>query len=242
MTKRNAPDWLTRHTYAHRGLHSDDVPENSLAAAQAAIAAGFGIECDVQMSADGVAMVFHDWELDRLTGQSGAFAARTAEELCQISLGQTGQRIWTLADLLELIDGQVPLLIEVKSQPDFAIEQACAAIAREIASYTGPLAVMSFDPRMGEWFAEHAPAHPRGLVTTDVLDLGFLSAWREPQAIERARPDFLACDIRDLPNAITDLWRGAGRPLLSWTVRSLELRERVRMHADAPIAEGEGIA
>ncbi|MDJ0644062.1 MAG: glycerophosphodiester phosphodiesterase family protein [Erythrobacter sp.] len=242
MSERAAPDWLTRHTFAHRGLHGLGIPENSQAAMEAAIAGGFGIECDIQMSRDHVPLVFHDWELNRLTRERGEVAAKPADELCRLTLGETDQTIWTLAQLLELVDGQKPLLVEVKSVPDFAIQEACTAIARELSSYFGPVAVMSFDPRMGEWFARHAPQHTRGLVCTDTLDHGWKHAWRRPHALERAQPDLLACDIRDLPHAVGKLWRASGKPLLTWTARTQELREKGLNHADALIAEGEGIA
>jgi len=241
MSQRRAPDWLTAWEYAHRGLHSAGVAENSRAAAEAAIAAGMGIECDIQMSRDNVPLVFHDWELDRLTGQRGQIAARPADELCQIALLDTADTIWRLTELLELVAGRVPILIEVKSHPAFALPQACIAIARALADYAGPFAVMSFDPRMGEWFARHAPEMPRGLVITDTLDHGYKSAWRARRALERAAPDFLAADVRDVPNALTDLWRETGRPLLTWTVRTAELRAQALAHADALIAEGPGL-
>lgn len=242
MAERHAPDWLTRWEYAHRGLHSAGVPENSRAAAEAAIAAGLGIECDIQMSRDSVPLVFHDWELDRLTGQRGKLAARPAVDLCSIPLMATDQTIWPLTELLELVAGRVPILVEIKSHPAFALPQACIAIAKVLAGYNGPFAVMSFDLRMGEWFARHAPDMPRGLVITDTLDHGFKSAWRAPHALERAAPDFLASDVRDLPNAIVGLWRETGRPLLTWTVRTPELRAHALAHADALISEGEGLA
>ncbi|MEM9501952.1 MAG: glycerophosphodiester phosphodiesterase family protein [Pseudomonadota bacterium] len=241
MTARKAPQWLTDQTYAHRGLHSFGVPENSRTAAEVAIASGFGIECDIQMSKDNVPIVFHDWELDRLTEARGKVANLSAEELCKLTLAASQDRIWTLADLLRLVDGQVPLLIEIKSLPHFAIAEACAAIARVLDGYNGEFAVMSFDPRMGEWFTKHSPRYWRGLVATDTLDHGFINAWRRPHAIERAQPDFLAADIRDLPNALSDLWRAADKPLLTWTVRTRELRERASANADAPIAEGDGL-
>jgi glycerophosphoryl diester phosphodiesterase len=239
---RAAPDWLTQWEYAHRGLHREGVPENSRAAAEAAIAAGMGIECDIQMSRDNVPLVFHDWELDRLTGERGKVAARPAHDLCRIRLMNTAQTISSLCDLLDLVAGRVPILVEIKSRPDFALAEACIAIARELASYAGPYAVMSFDPRMGEWFAKHAPAATRGLVITDTLDHGYKSAWRAPHAMERAAPHFLASDVRDIPGAFTGLWRESGRPLLTWTVRSPETRERGLSHADALIAEGAGLA
>ena len=242
MSRRRAPDWLTAWEYAHRGLHGEGVAENSRTAAQGAIAAGMGIECDIQMSRDNVPLVFHDWVLERLTGQHGPLAAHPAEELCQMPLLDTAETIWRLTDLLELVAGRVPILIEVKSHPAFALPQACIAIAQVLADYAGPVAVMSFDPRMGEWFARHAPDMTRGLVITDTLDHGYKGAWRARRALERAAPDFLAADVRDVPNALTDLWRETGRPLLTWTVRAPELRAQALAHADALIAEGAGLA
>lgn len=239
---RAPPDWLTGQTYAHRGLHAPGVPENSRSAAEAAIAAGLGIECDVQLSRDNVPLVFHDWELDRLTAQRGKVAQWQAADLCALKLGVSEDTICTLSDFLACVNGRVPILVEVKSLPHFDIAAACAAIAGVLAGYGGPVATMSFDPRMGEWFARRAREIVRGLVTTDTYDHGFLSAWRKPQAIERARPDFLASDIRDLPNATARLWRESGRPLLTWTVRTAALRDHATIHADAAIAEAEGIA
>jgi glycerophosphoryl diester phosphodiesterase len=218
------------------------VPENSRAAAEGAIAAGMGIECDIQMSRDLVPLVFHDWELDRLTDARGKVAARPADELCRIPLMNTEQTISGLADLLDLVAGRVPLLVEIKAQPHLSLAEPCSAIAKVLVGYAGPLAVMSFDLRMGEWFAKHAPEMARGLVITDTLDHGYQSAWRRPHALERAAPDFLASDVRDLPNAVTGLWRDTGRPLLTWTVRSPETRALGIAHADALIAEGAGLA
>jgi hypothetical protein len=136
----------------------------------------------------------------------------------------------------------VPILVEIKAQPHLSLAQACIAIAKVLADYNGPFAVMSFDLRMGEWFAKHAPDMVRGLVVTDTLDHGYQSAWRRPYALERAAPDFLASDVRDIPNALTGMWRETGRPLLTWTVRSPATRERGLAHADALIAEGAGLA
>ncbi len=242
MTLRRAPDWLTRWEYAHRGLHGPDVPENSRAAAEGAIATGMGIECDIQMSRDNQPLVFHDWELERLTAEHGKVAARTADDLCRIALKDSTETIWRLEELLALVAGRVPILVEVKAQPHLAVAEPCIAIAKALAGYSGALAVMSFDLRVGEWFAKHAPDVTRGLVITDTLDHGYRHAWRAPHALERAAPDFLAGDVRDIPNALTALWRESGRPLLTWTVRSPETRARGLAHADALIAEGSGLA
>lgn len=242
MKTRRAPEWLLRWEYAHRGLHGEGVPENSLAAAKAAIAAGMGIECDIQRSRDDHPMVFHDWELARLMGEAGETDTHTADALEMLHLLGTDQRPVRLARFLEIVAGQVPLLIEIKSRPGYDVQSSCVQVARLLEAYRGDHAVMSFDPRMGEWFARHAPATPRGLVITDTLDHGFKSAWRVQHALERAAPDFLAADVRDIPNALSALWREAGRPLLTWTVRSNELRAHALDHADALIAEGAGLA
>lgn len=242
MTARAAPGWLTEWEYAHRGLHRAGVPENSLAAAEGAIARGMGIECDIQLSADGVPMVFHDWELSRLAGEEGLVASRTADELEALRLLGTDQRPVRLAQFLDVVAGRVPLLIEIKSLPGFNIAAACLAVSEVLADYPGQIAVMSFDPRMGGWFFKHRSAIVRGLVGTDTYDGGFLSAWRAPGALDQAHPDFLALDIRDLPNAIADLWRADRRPLLSWTIRSPHLRSHALRCVDALIAEGDGLA
>lgn len=242
MIERRAPEWLTRWEYAHRGRHSEGVPENTLAAAEAAIAAGMGIECDIQLSRDGVPMVFHDWELDRLTERKGCVADHDAAELQQISILASSQTISRLDDFLAAIDGRVPLLIEIKSKPGYDVTHSCRAVSEVLSGYAGEHAVMSFDPRMGTWFFKHDKPRCRGLVCTDTLDLGFREAWRAAGAVDQAHPDFLAVDIRDLPNAITTIWRQTRRPLATWTVRSPELRQQALGHADALISEGEGLA
>ncbi|MBV7265800.1 glycerophosphodiester phosphodiesterase family protein [Erythrobacter ani] len=245
MSEQRVFDWLTKWEYAHRGLHDTSLHgtriENSRSAFAAAIGAGMGIECDVQLSRDKVAMVFHDWVLERLTDGSGFVAAHDAAELRQMRLIETGDRMESLEDLLAQIGERVPLLIEIKSMPDFTVEEACASVSNALAGYGGPVAVMSFDPRCGEWFAAHDPDRIRGLVCTDTLDHGWLSAWRTEGAIERATPDFLAVDIRDLPNKLASEWRDKNRPLLSWTISTEERRAKALENVDALIAEGEGL-
>lgn len=242
MSARPVPDWLTRWEFAHRGLHGAGVPENSLAAAEGAIARGMGIECDIQMSADGAAMVFHDWELSRLTGATGLVAMFSADALGALGLLGTDQRPPRLEALLDLIAGQVPLLIEVKSMPGYDVARSCAAVAARLADYQGAVAVMSFDPRVPEWFAKAASPITRGLVGTDSFENGFEGVWRTPEAIAAAQPDFLAIDVRDLHRPEAAAWRSRGGPLLTWTVRSPETRATGLALTDALIAEGEGLA
>lgn len=241
MADTPATGWLSEWVYAHRGLHGDGVPENSLEAARGAIAAGLGIECDIQRSGDGEAMVFHDWELDRLTGASGWATDRTAAELQQLNYRDSAERPATLSQLLELIDGQVPLLIEIKSKRDYDVARTCARVAEVLSGYRGDHAVMSFDPRVGHWFARHSPLTVRGLVFTEEGRQSFGTKLRLFSSVRHARAQFLAYDIRDLPSRFAARYRKRGLPLLTWTVKTPELRERARLYADAPIAEGEGL-
>lgn len=240
-----APDkvaWLARQDYAHRGLHGPGVAENSLTAFDLAIAAGIGIECDIQRSADNRAMVFHDWELARLTGASGPTDGRTAAELGELTLLGTADRVPSLAQVLERIGGQVPLLIEVKSKAERRIGPVCLAVRRELDGYTGPHAVMSFDPRVASWFARHSPRTLRGLVVTEEGKKGWRGTWQRHSALRQARPHFLAYDVRDLPSPFAAAQRKRGFPVLTWTVRTPELRAVAADHADRPIAEGAGFA
>lgn len=234
-------DWIGRHAYAHRGLHGPAVPENSLSAFTGAIERGLGIECDIQRSRDGRAMVIHDWELDRLTDISGPTAGKSAQQLAQITLSGSSDRIATLRQLLDLVAGRVPLLIEVKSRRELPVAGLCAAICADLKDYSGLHAVMSFDPRVSRWFSANSPATVRGLVVTEEGGKGIAGAFRRSLSLWHARPEFLAYDIRDLPSRFASRQRRRGFPVASWTVRSPELCERARIYADAPIAEGAGI-
>ena len=226
---------LISRPFAHRGLHGRGIPENSRAAFDAAIAAGRGIELDVQASADGRAMVFHDERLDRLAAAAGAVAARTAGELGAIRLKGSAETIPTLDEVLALVGGRTGLLIEVKA-PGRRADGLSGAVERALRGYKGPVAVMSFNPEVGRWFAVHAPATLRGLVVTekgrrrrDGL-VRRLAAWR-------VRPDFLAYDIRDLPSTFAAAQRSLGRPILTWTCRSDSDWARAGEHADQVIFE-----
>lgn len=233
--------WIAGTRFAHRGLHGRGVPENSLAAVSAAIAAGYGIECDVQRARDGTSMVFHDWELDRVTDETGEVARRDAGSLAQVTLkGGDAQRIPTLAALLDLVAGRVPLLIEVKSRKGARVSAHCLAIRRALEGYRGPHGVMSFDPRVPKWFAAHSPGTPRGLVVSEQDDEALPGRIRRFLALRHARPDFVAWDVRDLPSRLAASQRRKGRPLATWTVRDDEHRARAERYADAPIAEGHG--
>jgi glycerophosphoryl diester phosphodiesterase len=234
--------WIADHVFAHRGLHGAGIPENSPSAFAAAIARGLGIECDIQRSGDGQAMVFHDWELDRLTAEAGPVVRRSAEELGRVELTGSEDCIPTLRRLLDQVAGRVPLLIEIKSRKGVHVGAVCGAVRRVLEGYRGLHAVMSFDPRVARWFLVNSPATVRGLVVTEETDKVVTGSVKRHLSLWQAKPDFLAYDIRDLPSRFAAAQRRRGLPIASWTVRSPELRERAALHADAPIAEGAGIA
>ncbi len=236
-------EFLTRRDYAHRGLHGGDegLIENSLPAFAAALDAGVGMECDVRLSADGIVYVFHDETLDRLTAKSGAFARYSGQELGAIPLIGNGGPIPTLHALLEAVAGRQPLLIEIKIDGVEPVSPLCAAVEADLRGYTGPVAIMSFDPRVGRWFATHAPQVVRGLVVTEEGSKGWWGHLKRTLAMLHAKPDFLAYDIRDLPSPFATRARLEGVPVLSWTVRTAEQWQTVRQHADAAIFEGEAL-
>lgn len=229
--------WLGGQDYAHRGLHGNGVPENSLAAFAAAQAERLGVECDVQRSIDGQAVVFHDEDLDRLTCETGPMARRSAEQLGAIALTGSSETIPTLRRVLNQIGGQVPILIEIKSTGDAHVFALCLAVRRVLEGYTGPHAVMSFDPRVSRWYWRHSPHTVRGLVVSEGEDRALPGRIRRRLSLWHARPDFLAYDIRDLPSRFAGQQRARGLPVLTWTVRSDEHGERAALYADAEIFE-----
>ncbi|MGZ8343776.1 MAG: glycerophosphodiester phosphodiesterase family protein [Allosphingosinicella sp.] len=235
-SRRSELDRLGAVPFAHRGLHGGALVENSGAAIAAAVDRGYGVELDVQLSRDGEAMVFHDYELDRLTAGQGPVAARTAAELQAFRFRVGTEGMPRLAEALAMIGGRTPLLIEVKS-PERRVARLCAAVARAVDGYDGPFGVMSFNPEVGAWFARHAPQMPRGLVVTESGRRGLRGRIERPLALWRSRADFLACDVRDLPSRFAGAARRRGLPVYTWTVRSEADRARAAAHADQIIFE-----
>jgi len=222
-------DWLTARPIAHRGLHdaASGVIENTATAFDAALAGGYGIETDLQISADGEAMVHHDDALGRLTEGSARLAALSAPELKAVSFKATRDRILTLGELCERVGGCTPLVIELKSHDDGDLRLA-RRTAEVLAGYLGPVAVMSFDPALVEAIRKMAPDLPRGIVA-DHGALHFI----------RARPQFIAYGVKKLPAVAPFIARKLfGLPLLTWTVRTAEDRRCAARWADQMIFEG----
>lgn len=235
---------------AHRGLHDAAAGrlENSLSAIDAAIEAGYGIEIDVQPSRDGVPMVFHDYVLDRLTGETGPVSAHSAEELEAITLTGSTDTIPRLSTVLAHVAGRVPLLIEIKDQ-DGALGPDVGPLQREVADviedYEGPVAVMSFNPHTIAAFGEAAPEIPRGLVTQHFREEDWpdvpeprRTALSELAGFGASGAGFVSCGRRDLDRPQIRALRSRGVPVLTWTIRSPEQEAEARAFADNITFEG----
>ena len=232
----SASDWITRRPIAHRGFHDLNRQrwENTLSAFDAAVERGYAIECDVHLSADGVPVVFHDEKLERLTGQQGFVHEKTAAEMAQMKVGETGDHVPTLAEMLARVAGRVPLVIELKGIAG-KDEGLVAAVAKALSTYSGQAAIMSFDHHLIRRFAEDAPGIPAGL-TAD----GKTSAELEAHFSMLAHPiSFVSFHVADLPNPFVSMVRDKlAMPVITWTVRDQSARDLTAVHADQMTFEG----
>lgn len=217
----------------------EGIRENSFAAFDRAIAAGYGIELDVRLTGDKDAIVFHDAELPRLVNASGLIADLTVAELSVLRLSGTDEPLRTLREVLSHIGGRVPTLVEVKSPGRHGYQSLCRAVRRAMEGANGWAAIMSFDPRIVGWFRAHSPQTVRGLVVTREGrgNSGFRGWLSRNLAVRHARPHFLAYDIGSLPCEFAARQRRKGLPVLTWTVRSDDERARAVAHADQVIFE-----
>ncbi len=227
MPRRRRPEAapLMRAVYAHRGLHGA-APENSLAAFRAACEKGYGIELDVQLTADGELVVFHDGSLSRMTGKDASLHSLTYAELRELRLGESAERVPTLREVLSLVDGRVPLLVEIKA--DHAWRAVCESAAALLRDYRGAYMIESFHPLAVAWFRRHAPEVVRGQLssrlTRDKRYRGIAYFLVENLLLNLvARPDFIAYDMRYPKFLPLALCRRLYRPYtLAWTPRGGE--------------------
>ncbi len=239
---------------AHRALHDRAAgrPENSRAAVRAAVAAGYGIEIDVQPSADGRAMVFHDYTLDRLTARTGPILTHDAASLGRIGLTDAEDGIPTLSEVLEIVAGRVALLVEIKSQDRSGAPGTGpleAEVARDLAGYQGPAAVMSFNPASVAEMARLAPDLPRGIVTEAYAEADYPDMPAATRERLRAIADydavgasFISHSWKDLSRPRVSELRDAGAAILCWTIRSAEEEATARRIAQNVTFEGYAAA
>jgi len=243
---------LVSRPIAHRGLHDlkKGIVENSIAASLAAVAAGYAIECDVQLSRDGEAIVFHDDDLDRLTVSTGPVARLTAAELTQLRLLDSGATIPTFPSLLSAVGGRALLVIELKSRFD-GDPTLARRVAEVAAAYGGPLAIESFDPDPIAFLRKEGPGLGVGRIPLGIVaqrDYGE-NEWPQLDANQRlelthflhygrTRPEFLSFHIADYPHATPALFRQALHlPVIAWTARSRREAEAASAWADAVVFE-----
>ena len=243
-----APDWLTARPVAHRGLHdlARGIVENMPGAVTAAIDGNFNIEVDLQLTADGEAMVHHDDALGRLTESSGPLLGMSSTQLKAVKFKDTSERMMSLGDLCALVEGRAPLVIEVKSHFD-GDRKLVTRMAEVLASYRGPAVGMSFDPDQVLALRELMPELPRGIIAQRNYDDDY---WKKLTLQQRrsmlhlrhafhTRPHFVAFWIDQLPAPAPWIASNVfGLPLLAWTVRTPEQRERATRYADQMIFEG----
>jgi glycerophosphoryl diester phosphodiesterase len=235
---------------AHRGLHdaAKGIIENTAPAFAAAIAHGYGIECDLQPLADGTPMVFHDFTLDRLVDGSGPIAALSRSAARRLRYRGQDTRIIAFGEFLELVAGRVPLLVEIKSDWEPVSGRFLKAIAALAKDYSGPLALMSFDPAVMAQMRQLAPEVPRGVVSGVYKGEGW---WLDRLSAERAyrlthllecgpvQPSFVSYHVKALPTPVTRFLReGLEMPLFCWTVRTAQDRKIAAEWSDAPTFEG----
>ncbi len=228
--------WLTSRPIAHRGYHDLNGArwENTLSAFGAAVDRNYAIECDVHLSSDGVPVVFHDAVLNRLVGREGYVYEQTVASLAQMQVGGTADHVPTLSEMLALVRGRVPLVIELKGTQG-KDDGLVAAVAKALSGYEGKAAIMSFDHWLIRQFASDAPGIPAGLTAhgRTIRDL-------EAHFSMLAHPiSFVSFGVHDLPNPFVSFVREKlAMPVITWTVRNDQARETTFTHADQMTFEG----
>lgn len=227
--------WLTAQPVAHRGYHDRNkvVWENTLSAFRRAVEAGFAIECDLQLATDSVPVVFHDHDLQRLAGISGDVRERSSAELGLLAVGGTKDRIPTLRQLLDLVRGKVPLVIELKGRKD-EDEGFAESVLEVLEGYQGQVALMSFDHHLLKDLKQAGCPWPVGLTAEGDKPEDF---FRHDEAMQLGL-DFISYHWAHLPNSFIEAQRKLGVPVITWTVRDETARERTRQYADQMTFEG----
>ncbi len=228
--------WLVSLPIAHRGLHNADFPENSIGAFENAAQNNFAIELDVRLSDDENVIVFHDDSLTRMTSADGYVCNFSLAELKELKLSNTEYSIPTLEEVLKLVSGRVPILIEIKNSNKVGVLEA--KTAKLLASYKGDVAVQSFNPYSMEYFKNNAPQILRGQLSTYFTkdELSFFKRYMLKRLKMNfvSKPDFISYNFVNLPNRYVTR---AKLPVLAWTVRSNAEMEQVLPYCDNIIFE-----
>ncbi len=239
-------DWLIARPIAHRGLHkkAEGIIENTASAFAGAIAGNYAIECDLQITADGEAMVFHDEKLERLTEGTGLVKALSTQQLQKLTIKNSADKMQTLGGLLEQVNGKVPLVIELKSHWDGDIALALRAL-KVLENYKGHYCLMSFDQDLVAAVAEHSPETIRGITADrtvhpdyDALPLERRLDMQQFRHLEKTRPHFVSFYFKDLPYAPVQSLRDKGLKIITWTIRNKAEEAVALQHSDQVTFEG----
>lgn len=231
--------WLCTKYIAHRGLHDENTPENSLASFQKAIDKNYAIEIDVRPLADGTVVVFHDEALGRLTGADGFITNYTYDDIKDLTLKKSTEHIPTLEETLNFVNGRTPLLIEIKNAGKVGFEKN---VWKLLSKYKGEFAIQSFNPYTLEWFKINAPHVKRGQLSSffkNISDLSFAKKFALKRMLlnkKVSEPNFIGYQVENIPNRYVKKYSDI--PLLAWCVRSAEAYDNVKKHCDNIIFEG----
>lgn len=229
-------DWLKKRPIAHRGLHDGNKArwENTLSAFDAAVKSNFAIECDVHLTKDGHVVVFHDDDLKRLAAQEGRISDLTLKEATELSIGGTADHVPTLRQMLDLVAGQVPIVIELKGI-EGRDDGLVAAVARELASYEGDAAIMSFDHHLIRRFSSDAPGIAGGLTAEGISDKDLEAHF----SMLAHGISFVSYNVHHLPNRfISFVKQKLHMPVISWTVRDKQMQRHSDLNVDQITFEG----
>lgn len=229
--------WLVTKPIAHRGLHNEQQPENSLGAFKNAIDKGYAIELDVRPLKDGTIVVFHDDKLGRMTGADGYISQMEYKDIKDMTLGKSNEHIPTLEETLKYIDGRTPLLIEIKNMNKVGFEKN---VWKLLQKYQGEYAIQSFNPYSLEWFKNNAPNIKRGQLASYFRneDLNPLKKYALKRMIlnkKVSEPNFISYQTENLPNRFVKKY--SNLPILAWVVRDEEEYDRIKSHVDNIIFE-----
>lgn len=224
--------------FAHRGLHDNasEAPENSMAAFKKAVEAGLGMELDVQVTKDGVPVIFHDFTLERVCGVEGKVVNHTYEELQAYTLLDSGERIPRLSDLLLMVDGRVPLIVEIKAET--ADVSGCVIIDNLLRAYQGPYCIESFNPMVLWWFRRHRKDVVRGQLSSNFRKEGeywniFYFGMTHLLFNFLTKPDFIAYNHKFSEEPGRRICRYLYRhPAAAWTIRSEKELEALKGEYD----------
>ena len=232
--------WLVEKPIAHRGLHTESkgIVENCESAFAAAIKHGYSIECDIELTKDGEAVVFHDDNIDRVLDGQGMVNTFTTKELKAKKYRQGKDSVQTLAELLEQVAGRTTLIIEIKSLWDEDMTLTHRALD-VLSDYNGPFALMSFDPHLIACVAKRSPATVRGITADRVTD-PYYNTMSVPRRFEmqsfshlpHTKPHFISFDANGLPFAVVNEIRDRGHPVICWTIRSPEQAAQALRYSD----------